>query len=614
MKLGSTVGNLLESVPILCAPTKRLRALLRSRRARPHSNEVTYSDWVRTVDTPSADDILRHRTLAASFHHRPTISVLMPVFDPDPAVLEAAIRSVCDQSYPHWELCIADDASLNPAVIAVLKEHLQKDSRVKVRFRDMRGSISAASNSALELATGEFIALLDHDDLLPPLALHRFVEAINRHPSAKVLYSDEDKVDASGRRFDPHFKGDFNHVLLLAQNMISHLGVYRRDLVMSVGGFRVGLEGAQDYDLALRCAASVSRHDIVHIPGILYHWRAISGSTAESANAKSYATIAAQRAVTEHLRLLDSDAIVEAAPDAPAYQRVRFSLPSPAPLVSIVICTRDQGGLLRSAVDSIRSQTTYPRYEIVILDNGSRDPSTLAVLHSMAALGNATLIRDDAPFNYSRLNNIAVNHSRGQVVCLLNDDIEVLTPGWLEEMVSFAVQHDVGAVGARLWYPDGTLQHGGVMIGPGGVAGHSHHRLPRGKSGYFGRAVLQQEVSAVTGACLAVRREVFDSVGGLDERLAVAFNDVDLCLRIRSAGYRNIWTPFAELVHYESRSRGYEDTPDKQARFRGEVHFMKERWGASLRLDPYYNPHLSITRGDFSLELPGLPLHEGTVP
>jgi GT2 family glycosyltransferase len=383
--------------------------------------------------------------------------------------------------------------------------------------------------------------------------------------------------------------------------MISHLGVYRRDLVVSLGGFRLGFEGAQDHDLALRSVAAVSRDEIVHIPRILYHWRAIDGSTAVSSAAKPTAVTAAQRVVTEHVRGFDIGATVEPAAEAPMFLRVRHSLPTSAPLTSIVICTRDHASLLRTAIDSICSKTTYPNYEIVVLDNGSRDPATLTYLDSISAQPGIKVIRDDSPFNYSRLNNTAVTHTRGQVLCLLNDDIEVLTTDWLEEMVSFAAQPDVGAVGARLWYPDGTLQHGGVIIGAGGVAGHAHPRLPKGETGYFCRAVLQQELSAVTGACLVVRRDVFEEVGGLDEQIAVAFNDVDLCLRIRAAGYRNIWTPFAELIHHESASRGYEDNPEKLARFQREIRFMQDRWGAALGSDPHYNPNLSMRSGDYTL-------------
>ena len=601
MKIGSRIGDIVMTAPGLRTPVRTLRKFLRRQRSKQGVCISEYATWVQQFDTPSHRDIRRHQAESAGFRLQPTISIVMPVFDPDPRILDAAIRSVRDQSYSRWELCIADDASSNPAVATVLRRHAEADRRIQLHFRAARGNISAASNTALAMATGEYVALFDHDDLLPPLALHWVVEAINRHPNAKLLYSDEDKVDERGQRFDPHFKSDFNHPLLLAQNMISHLGVYRRDLVARVGGFRVGFEGAQDHDLALRCVAEVSREEIVHIPRILYHWRAIAGSTALSPDQKPTASTAAQRAVTDHVRRFDSGATVEPAPESPMHLRIRHSLPSPAPLVSIIICTRDHESLLRTAIESISAKTTYPNYEIVVLDNGSRDTATLDYLSTISNRPGITVIRDDSPFNYSRLNNTAARHARGQVLCLLNDDIEVLTPGWLEEMVSFVVQPNVGAVGARLWYPDGTLQHGGVIIGIGGVAAHAHPRLKRKQTGYFNRGVLQQELSAVTGACLMVRRDVFDEVNGLDEQIAVAFNDVDLCLRIRAAGYRNIWTPFAELIHHESASRGYEDNPEKIARFQREIRFMRDRWGATLETDPYYNPNLSMQTGDYTL-------------
>lgn len=562
-----------------------------------------YRNWVRDYDTPTVAELKRLRGTADSFTTSPLISVVMPVFDTPSRVLEEAIRSVREQIYDRWELCIADDCSSLPHVREILHRHAAADPRIKVHFRTSRGNISTTSNSALQMATGEFVALLDHDDLLPPHALYWVVEAINRHPDVALLYSDEDKIDCDGRRFHPYFKCDFNHELLLAQNMISHLGVYRRDFISELGGFRSEYDGSQDYDLALRVVAAVSASRIVHIPRILYHWRAIPGSAAASIDEKPDAVTAGQRAVKAHLQQLGRSSEVVPAPDAPAFHRVRYLLPAAQPQVSIVICTRDHGHLVRAAVDSITSRSTYENFDITIVDNGSCEVETLAALAELADRDRITVVRDDSPFNYSRLNNNAVAGTQGEIVCLLNDDIEVLSPDWLEEMVSLAILSDVAAVGARLWYPDGTLQHGGVIIGIGGVANHAHPRLPKGHAGYFGRAVLRQELSAVTGACLVVRRTVYDEVGGLDEQLAVAFNDVDLCLRFRSAGYRNIWTPYAELIHHESASRGAEDDPVKLARFNEETRFMRERWGDTLKHDPYYSRHLSRHAADFTLPL-----------
>ena len=601
MRFGTFIGDTASAIPVLGTHVRRLRTLLRRQPVRHGVSHAEYSTWVRSFDTPSRRDLGRLRSQAASFRLQPSVSVLLPVLNPDPRALDATIRSVRAQTYTRWQLCIVDDAPSRPAIQHLLQRHFRADPRITLTFRAMSGCRSAAANAALTLATGAYVALIDAGDLLPPHALHWVTEAINRNPDARVLYSDEDKVDARGQRFDPHFKCDFNHVLLMAQDMVSRLGVYARPLIEGVGALREGLEGAQEHDLALRCAAALSREEIVHVPRILYHRRATAGSVARDRDAGSAHARAALQSVTEHVRRLDSGATVEPAPESPMHVRIRHSLPSQAPRVSIVICTRDNRALLQAAIQSLLDRTTYPHYEVLILDNGSRDDATLSYISALSRQPRFTVIRDDSPFNYSRLNNTGAMRSGGDVLCLLNDDIEVLTPGWLEEMVSFAVQAKVGAVGARLWYPDGTLQHGGVIIGAGGVAGHAHLGLPRGQPGYFSRAVLQQEVSAVTGACLVVRRSVFAEVGGLDERIAIAFNDVDLCLRIRTAGYRNIWTPFAELVHHESASRGREDTPEQMARFQQEVRFMKDRWGAALDSDPCYNPNLSMTSGNFQL-------------
>jgi GT2 family glycosyltransferase len=601
VKPGTFIGDAASAIPVLGAHVRRLRALMKRQPVRHGVSHADYSAWVRSFDTPSRRDLGRLGSQAASFRLQPSFSFLLPVFNPDPRALDATIRSVRAQTYTCWQLCIVHDRSSRPAITHLLQRHFRAEPRINLSFRAATGCRSAASNAALTRATGAYVALLDAGDLIPPHALHWVTEAINRNPDAKVVYSDEDKVDARGRRFDPHFKCDFNHVLLMAQDMVSRLCVYGRSLIEDVGALREGLEGAQDHDLALRCIAAISREEIVHVPRILYHRRTIAGVTARDPDTASAHTRAALQVVTEHVRRLDSGATVEPAPESPMHMRIRHSLPSQAPRVSIVICTRDNRALLQTAIQSLVDRTTYPHYEITVLDNGSRDDATLSYLSALSRQPAVTVVRDDSPFNYSRLNNTAAMRSSGDVLCLLNDDIEVLTPGWLEEMVSFALQAKIGAVGARLWYPDGTLQHGGVIIGAGGVAGHAHLRLPRVQPGYFSRAVLQQEVSAVTGACLVIRRSVFEEVGGLDERIAVAFNDVDLCLRIRAAGYRNIWTPFAELVHHESASRGREDTPEQVARFQQEVRFMKERWGAALDSDPCYNPNLSMTSGNFQL-------------
>ena len=559
-----------------------------------------YQVWIKKYDTLDAQAILRIRHDISDFAINPKISVIMPVYNVPLQFLEEAIRSVRDQLYENWELCIADDASTDLAVRPLLESYAQKDQRIKVIFRSENGHISAASNTALTLASGEFVALLDNDDLLPVHALYHVIKAIHANPDVALIYSDEDKINAIGERYDPYFKCDLNIELLLAQNMVSHLGVYRRDILEAVKGFRVGFEGSQDYDLVLRVLENVKSNQVVHLPHVLYHWRAIPGSTALASGEKSYTVNAAHKAVAEHLERTGRLSVVCSAPDAPSFNRVRYSLPVQLPFVSIIIPTRDRADLLDMCLNSVLRKSTYENYEIIVVDNGSVEEETEKLLDRQPK-DRVRVIRDDSPFNYSRLNNLAVEKSNGNVICLMNNDIEVLTPDWLEEMLSFAMQPDIGCVGARLWYPDGRLQHGGVILGLGGVAGHSHKYLPKGAPGYFGRAVLHQSLSAVTGACLMVRREVYERNNGLDEEFAVAFNDVDFCLRVRESGYRNVWTPCAEMIHHESVSRGQEDTPEKQARFKGEVDRMEARWGGILRKDTAYSPNLTLAHDDFSL-------------
>ncbi len=562
-----------------------------------------YQAWVQRYATLTDESRSAMRAKMGGFALKPLISVLMPVYNAPVEFLSQAIESVRGQLYTNWELCIADDASTDPRVRALLEAAAAQDSRIKIDFRAANGHISQASNSALALAQGEYVALFDHDDLLTEHALYWMVEAINRRPDAGLLYSDEDKVDEANRRYDPYFKSQLNYELLLAQNMICHLGVYRTALVRSLGGFRTGFEGGQDYDLALRVIEQLEPAQVVHVPHVLYHWRAIAGSTALAAGEKNYAADAGRRAVAEHLVRKGLDAKVEAAPEAPALNRVRFACPTPQPLVSIIIPTKDRADLLEMCVNSLQAKTTYNNYEVIIVDNGSVEPATQALFDRLPA-PRFKVVRDDSPFNYAALNNSAARLARGELLCLMNNDIEILTPDWLEEMVSFAWREDVGCVGARLWYPDGRLQHGGCVVGVGGIAGHSHKYLPKGQAGYFGRAVLHQSFSAVTAACLLVRRTVFEQMGGLDEKLVVAFNDVDFCLRVQAAGYRNVWTPYAEMNHHESASRGEEDSPEKIARFKSEIDYMKARWGDYLLHDPTYSYNLTLDGEDFSYAWP----------
>ncbi|QNK75221.1 glycosyltransferase family 2 protein [Variovorax sp. PAMC28562] len=562
-----------------------------------------YANWVATYDTLTAETRTAITQRVAAMQAPPLISIVMPTYNPNPVHLRAAIESVRAQLYPHWELCIADDASTAAEVRSILEFYRDSDPRIKVVFRPKNGHISFASNSALELVTGPWIALMDHDDLLPEHALFWMVDCIAKHPDARLIYSDEDKIDESGQRSDPYFKPDWNIDLFRSQNMFSHLGVLSTELVRSVGGFRVGLEGSQDWDLVMRCMEHVDAWQVQHVPRVLYHWRVHAESTARSMNAKPYAAIAGERALNEHYQRIGVKAVAE-------YQqfgyRTRYVLPDELPLVSIIIPTRNGLDLMRQCIQSIDKKTTYGRYEIIIVDNGSDDPAALAYFAKLAERANVRVLRDERPFNYSALNNAAVAAARGDVIALVNNDIEVMSPDWLLEMVGIALQPGVGAIGARLWYPDMTLQHGGVVLGLGlGMASHAHKGLPRGLNGYAGRAALTQSFSAVTAACMVVRKSTYEQVGGLDEvNLAVAFNDIDFCLRLREAGYRNVWTPYAELMHHESATRGDDMAPDKRKRFEREIAYMKSRWADVIANDPAYSPNLTLDAEDFSYAWP----------
>ncbi|MBK1672477.1 hypothetical protein CKO35_04030 [Ectothiorhodospira shaposhnikovii] len=569
---------------------------------QPEQARGEYALWWQHHGRP--DDAERRRMVewVGAMSNPPLLSVVMPVFNTDPALLRQTLDSLREQLYPHWELCVADDASTREGTREVLTEFSQRDDRVRVIWRECNGHISAASNSALSLARGDYVVLMDHDDLLTEDALYWVARTIDERPGVGLIYSDEDKVDDRGHHYDPYFKPDWNPDLLGSQNYVNHLCVYRADLVRRVGGFREGFEGSQDYDLLLRVIENLSAESVVHIPRILYHWRAVAGSEALEAGVKDYARDSARRALTEHLARRGVQGEVMEAEECPGMWRIRYALPDPVPKVSVIVPTRNGLVLLTRCLETLLHRTDYPDMEILVVDNGSDDPAVLGYLSGLERQGRIKVIRDDRPFNFSALNNRAAAEAHGEVLVLLNNDVEIIQPDWLREMVGHAMRPEIGAVGARLWYPDDTLQHGGVVLGIGGVAGHAFKGLPRGRTGYFGRTSLIQNYSAVTAACLAVRREVFMEVGGLDEQhLAVAFNDIDFCIKVRDRGYRNLWTPYAELYHHESATRGYEDTPEKQRRFAGEVRVMLDRWGQGLLHDPAYNPNLSLDREDFAL-------------
>ena len=608
--------------PLLARAGLHLKQALRSlnRRRLRHRREgkrAAYADWVARHDTLGVAERAALRQRLGALPAMPRLSVLMPTFRPDLALFRAAVASVLGQLYPHWQLCIADDASGDPALDALLAEMQAGDARVNVVKRPRNGHICEASNSALALAEGAWVLLLDHDDVLPEHALLLVAEAINAFPDAGLIYSDEDKLGPEGQRENPNFKPDWNHDLCLAQNLVCHLAAIRSDLVRQIGGFRPGFEGAQDHDLVLRIAEQLQPRQIVHIPHVLYHWRMHAGSTAAGADVKPYAQEAGRRAVQAHLQRSASAATVDSV--GSGRYRVRWPLPAALPLVSVIIPTRNQLGLLRQCISTLDQRTDYPNRELIVIDNGSDETDALAYLRALEARPGVRVLRNPSPFNYSALNNLAAQQARGELLALLNNDIEVIDGGWLREMVSQALRPGVGAVGAKLLYPDHTIQHGGVILGTdrgdgyGGVAGPAQKGLAQHAGGYVGRALLAQSFSAVTAACLVIQKARFNEVGGFDaEHLAVAYNDVDLCLRLREAGYTNVWTPHAELIHHESISRGRDISAKNLERFLRERAWMLERWGDALRFDPAYNLNLNAEQGDFALAEP--PRHDWAVP
>lgn len=582
-----------------------LKSLLQPRYLTP----TEYRRWIAECEALGEPDRAAIRRHIAALGRRPTISVLMPAYETDIGQLQAAIGSVKAQLYPHWELCIADDASRSPEVWRTLEAEAAGDGRIRIVRRTSNGHISAATNSALALATGEFVAFMDHEDLLAETALYRVAAELDAWPEADLVYSDEDKIDARGHRFEPHFKSDWNPELALSQNLVSHLGVYRKALVDRLGGLRVGFEGSQDHDLVLRVAELTSPDRIRHIPAVLYHWRQQAGARSFSEGALEQCAAAARRAVREHLdRTGAGGADVQPRDDETGWVRVVRPAPDPAPLVSVIVPTRDRADLLEACVTGVLKRTDYPALEVIIADNDSAEPETHALFARLAADPRVRVLPAPGPFNYSAINNAAVAAARGEVLVLLNNDVAVLQPGWLKAMVAQAVRPEVGAVGARLLYPDGRVQHAGVVLGIGGdppVAGHVCAGAPASDAGYFFNLRLARNVSAVTAACMALRKAVFEQVGGFDAvDLAVAYNDVDLCLKIRAAGLQIIWEPQAELIHQESASRGDDGAPEHAERFGREVAVMRRRWGAVLDADPFYNPNFDRSHGDYRLATP----------
>ena len=578
-------GKIEEEIPLKENKTSLLKKLKKVK----EGNKYTY--FLPELTSEIKEEI-------KNFTKKPLMSIIIPVYNVDPKWLEKAILSVKNQWYENWEINIADDASTNTATVDFLKtlDH----PRINIKFLKENGNISKASNEALNLAKGEYIVLMDHDDEITPDALYEVVKTINK-TGADFIYSDEDKLDMDGKYCDPHFKPDFSPDMFLSQNYLSHLGVIKKSLVTKVKGWTLGLEGSQDYDLYLKVLEYTDR--IIHIPKVLYHWRMVPGSTAAQFDDKSYAQEAGRKAVINALaRRKVAVKSVENGIDPGTY-RIKYKILN-EPLVSIVIPFKDKPELLYMCVSSILEKSTYQNYEIIGISNNSEEKDTFAMMESLQDLDKRIHFYEyNKAFNYSAINNYAVSHYvNGKHVLLLNNDIEIITPEWIEELLMFSQRDDVGVVGAKLYYPNDTIQHAGVIIGIGGVAGHSHKHFPRNSHGYFSRLNIPQNLSAVTAACLMVKKKIYEDLGGLNEKeLKIAFNDVDFCLRAREMGYLNVFTPYCEAYHHESISRGAEDTPEKKARFNMECSYMKKRHRDIINRDIYYNKNLTVEHENFSL-------------
>lgn len=565
---------------------------------RTEPEDVPYNPWFESHKA-SQEKLQRQR--ARSFKNAPLISIVVPAYRTPEVFLRQMIESVIAQSYENWELCIANGSPEDEAVQRVLREYAGKDTRVKYRDLAQNLGIAGNTNAAFEMASGDFVGLLDHDDLLAPNALYEIVSIIAEDETVDAVYTDEDKVRTDlSEHFQPHFKPDFNIDLLRSNNYICHFFAVRRSLMERVGGFRSEFDGAQDYDYIFRCTEQARK--TAHVAEILYHWRVHEASTADNPASKMYAFEAGKRAIEEHLKRCGETGEVTLRKDLGFY-RVKYPVQD-SPLVSVLIPNKDQRETLKTCLESLK-KTAYPNYEIIIIENNSSEEQTYAYYKELERDPKVRIVRwEQKGFNYSALNNFGARFAKGEYLLFLNNDIEAIKSGWMEELLANCQRRNVGIVGAKLYYPDDTVQHAGTIIGLGGIAGHAFINLPRARSGYLHKASLQMDLSAVTAACMMMKRSVFEEIGGFEEQLAVAFNDVDLCLRTVQAGYLVVYNPEAELYHHESKSRGAEDSEEKVRRFQSEIEFMRTRWIQILKNgDPNYNKNLTLSKWNYSLRV-----------
>lgn len=564
--------------------------------------EVPYGPWYEAYvpDESELEKQRKHR-----FTYEPLISVAVPVFRTPEIFLIQMMKSLLAQTYSNWELCIANGSPEDTVMKGILEEYMKKDSRIRVSELTENKGIAGNTNAALEMAEGEFVGLLDHDDLLAPNALYEVVKALEADRELDAVYTDEDKVTTElDEHFQPHLKPDFNLDLLRSNNYICHFFVVRRSVVKKTGGFRQEFDGAQDHDFIFRCVETARR--VGHIPEILYHWRTHKASTADNPASKMYAFDAGKRAIEAHLQRTDTEGVVTHTPDL-GFFRVKYPVQG-NPLVSIIIPNKDEKETLKDCIESIRKKTEYENYEIIIVENNSTTEEIFQYYKELSQDPRIRLLRWKKEFNYSAINNYGVNHARGEYLIFLNNDVKIITPGWIKEMLGVCQRPEVGAVGVKLIYPDNTIQHAGCVIGIGGIAGHMFVDMPANRTGYLHKASILQDMSAVTAACMMMKRTAFEEAGGFTEKLAVAFNDVDLCLKVRKNEKLIVYDPYVQLYHMESKTRGAEDSTEKVRRFQEEIEYMRCQWIDILKKgDPYYNKNLSLTKWNYSLRpLPGM--------
>ena len=564
--------------------------------------EVPYGPWYEAY---KPDEAVLEKQRKHKFADTPLISIAVPAYKTPGVFLRQMLQSVQEQTYTNWELCIANGSPEDKEMGQILEEFSRKDPRIRYKNLHENLGIADNTNEAFSMAKGEFVGLLDHDDLLSPNALYEVVKAVNKDVRVDVVYTDEDKVTTDlTEHFQPHLKPDFSLDLLRSNNYICHFFLVRREILEKTGGFKKEFDGAQDHDFIFRCVEQA--REIAHIPEILYHWRTHKASTADNPASKMYAFDAGKRAIEAHLARMEVKGIVSHTKDL-GFFRVKYPVQG-EPLVSVIIPNKDEEPTLRACIESIRKNTTYKNYEIIIIENNSTSKEIFQYYKELSMEENVRIFNWKKEFNYSAINNYGARKAKGDYLLFLNNDVTVITPDWMEEMLGVCQRKEVGVVGVKLLYPDNTIQHAGCVIGIGGIAGHMFVDMPAERTGYLHKASILQDMSAVTAACMMMKREAFEKAGGFTETLAVAFNDVDLCLKVRKEGYLIVYDPYAQLYHMESKTRGEEDSEEKLRRFQTEIEYMRCHWLDILKNgDPYYNKNLSLTKWNYSLKpLPGM--------